>query len=171
MDKRVYAINGSCPPLCLCTCVMTGGPRTGGHSPANKSRSHKSSNISPVSTHDTIKSHITTCCSMKWCHKMVGTVPRSHLCNLLLLPLSILESNIFSSYVFLPKAIKKNIFRIPCCDKYAMTVMPLFKNTWWTVCLYLSMCVQFKWVGSDKLFESVLRLMDINVIANFRYHV
>ena len=79
---------------------MTGGARTGGHSPANKSRSHKSSNISPASTHNTIESHIATCFSVKWCHEMGGIVPRSHPCTLLLLPLSILESNVLSSYVF-----------------------------------------------------------------------
>ena len=100
-DERVYAGNGSCPPLCLCPCVMTGGARTGGHSPSNNSRSHKSSNISPASTHDTIESHLATCRSVKWCHEMGGTVPRSYPCNLLLLHLSILESNVLSSYVFL----------------------------------------------------------------------
>ena len=100
-DEIVYTGNCSCPHLCLCPCVMTGDPRTGGHSPANKSKSHKSSSISPASTHDTIELHIATCRSVKWCHEMGGTVPQSHLCNLVLLPLSILESNVLSSYVFL----------------------------------------------------------------------
>ena len=100
-NKRLYAGNGYCLPLCLCNCVMTGGPCTGGHSPANKSRSHKSSNISPASTHGIIKSHLATCCPVKWCHEMGGTVPRSHLRILLILPLAVLENNVFSSYVFL----------------------------------------------------------------------
>ena len=100
-DERVYAGNGSCPPLCLCTRVMTGGDRTGGHNSANKSRSNKIYNTSPAITHDTIKSHIATCRSVKWCHEMGGTVPRSHPCTLLLLPLSILESKVLSSYAFL----------------------------------------------------------------------
>ena len=96
-DKRVYAGNGYCLPLCLYTCVMTGEPRTGGHSPSNKSRSHKSSNISPASMHGTIKSHLATCRSVKWCHEMGGTVPGSNPCTPLLLLLSILESNVLSS--------------------------------------------------------------------------
>ena len=76
--KRVYAGNGSCPPFYLCPCVMTGGPHTGGDSPANKSRSQLSSNISTASTHDTIESHIATYHSVKWCHEMGGIVPRYH---------------------------------------------------------------------------------------------
>ena len=89
------------PPLYLCPCVMTGGARTGGHSPTNKSRSHKSYNIYPAITHNKIESHLTTCRSMTWCYEMGGTVPQYHPCTLLLLHISILESNVLSSYVFL----------------------------------------------------------------------
>ena len=87
-------------PLSLYLCDDR-GDRTGGHIPANKSSPHKCSNISPAITHDKIKSHIATCRSVKWNHEMGGTVPWSHLCTLLLLPLSILENNVLSSYLFL----------------------------------------------------------------------
>ena len=59
-----------------------------------------------------------------------------------------------------------------------MTAMPLFGNVLRTVGLYSIMCVGLKLVGYDKLLEfflhlmdtleSVLRLMNIRVIANFR---
>ena len=62
-------------PLSLYLCDERGA-WTGEHSLAKKSRSHKSSNISPASTHNTNKSHLATCRSVKWCHDMGETVPR-----------------------------------------------------------------------------------------------
>ena len=70
-----------------------------------------------------------------------------------------------------PKTIKPNVFRIPFRDQTSMTGMPLFKNMLQTVCLYLSMWVQLKWVGYDKLLESVKCLMDIRSIANVYYYL
>ena len=67
---------------------------------------------------------------------------------------------------FFPKTRKPYVFWIPFCDQSEMTVMHLFKHVWKTVWLYLIMYVRLKWVGSDKLLESVLRLMDIRVIDN-----
>ena len=64
-----------------------------------------------------------------------------------------------------------------------MYIEPLFViNIQWLLCIYLSMCYEpcaFIWacesdskcVGSDKLLESVLGLMDICVIANVHYYV
>ena len=70
-----------------------------------------------------------------------------------------------------PKMRKPNIFWIPFRDQNANTVMTLFVHVLRTVCLYLIIFLQLKWVGSDKLLESVLCLIDIHVIANFCYYL
>ena len=41
----------------------------------------------------------------------------------------------------------------------------LFKHVWWTVCLHSRKCIQLKRFGSDKLLDSVLRLIYISVTA------
>ena len=71
----------------------------------------------------------------------------------------------------LPNIRKPNVFWITFCDQSEVIVVPLFKHMWQTVCLYLSMWIQLKWVGSDKTLESVLCLMDIRVIDNFCLHI
>ena len=48
---------------------------------------------------------------------------------------------------------KPNVIQIPFIYKSAMTGMALFEHVCSTMCLYLSMCVWLKWVGSDKMLE------------------
>ena len=85
------------------------------------------------------------------------------------------KRNLLESYLFIkctwPKTRKPNVFQTPFRDQSVMTVMYLFNHVWQTVCLYLSMCVRLKWVGSDKLLESVFCLMDIRVTDNFRQYL
>ena len=69
-------------------------------------------------------------------------------------------------WCLLPKTIKPNVFWIRFCDQTAMTVAPLFVNLLITVCLYLSMWAWLKGVGSDKLLESTLLLIDFCVTSN-----
>ena len=66
---------------------------------------------------------------------------------------------------------EKNVFWILFCGQTSMTVMTLFKNVLQIVWLYLSMWVQLKLVGSDKLLESVLSMMNIPVTANLRQYL
>ena len=51
----------------------------------------------------------------------------------------------------LPKTRKWNVFWISFCDQSEMDFMPLFEHVWLILCLYLIMCDQLKWVGSNKL--------------------
>ena len=44
----------------------------------------------------------------------------------------------------LPKTRRRNVLQIPFCYKYAIVVMPLFKNVWWTVVPNLIICFQLK---------------------------
>ena len=59
----------------------------------------------------------------------------------------------------------------PFFCQIAMNVMPLFEHELITPCLYFSMQVRLKWVGTDKLLEYVLRFMGIRVTANVYYYL
>ena len=48
-----------------------------------------------------------------------------------------------SLFCALPKTRKPNVFWIPYRDKSELTVMPLFKHVWQTVCIFIRACALY----------------------------
>ena len=82
-----------------------------------------------------------------------------------------IRTKVFLCSMFVSEDNKTNWILNPFYYQSTMTIMPLFEHVLHVICLYSSMCVWSKWVGSDKLLDYVFHFMDIHLIANVRYFV
>ena len=83
-------------------------------------------------------------------------LPKTSIPNILWIQLVSVQWCLFIQCT-LAKTIKPNVFWIPLHDQSEKIFMNIFKNVWWTVCLYSRKCIRLKWFRSDKLLKSVFQ--------------